>query len=124
MPPKTAELATMLFELRELVETGDEKAADAVVRIEARLLATETRLVELEKAAALQINNRPPDTVYSLALGAFRDLAKDALGMRIFLTGALAVILFLGLAALRVIELHPEIVPGYISAKAQGERHE
>lgn len=119
MPPKTAELVGMLAELRELVETGDEKHEAAIARIDAELAKLQAWKIEIDKAQAVAAAlPRQPDTVYSVILGAFSDLSKDPLGMRIFIAGGLAVILFLGLATLRVVELHPEIVPGYISVQA------
>lgn len=94
--------------LTEMVGTLTEKQEAAETRIDETLSVLAGRLKLLEDATA----NAPkvPDTAWSALVALVRVAGQDALTVRLLVGGALAAIVVLGLAAMALLNEHPELL--------------
>mgnify|MGYP006290450891 CR=1 FL=1 len=94
--------------LTEMVGTLTEKQEAAETRIDNTLTDLTARLKKLEEAAS----NAPkvPDTAWSALVALVRVAGQDALTVRLLVGGALAAVVVLGLAAMALLNEHPELL--------------
>ena len=107
MPPKLT-LSERVDELVALVATQTEKAEKADKRCADGLADLTTRLDKCEKEASNV--TKVPDTAWSALVALVRVAGQDAPTVRLLVGGVLAAVVILGLAAMALLNEHPELV--------------
>ena len=106
MAPKLT-LSERVDELVSLVAAQAEKAAQADKRCADGLLALTTRLDKCEEASNV---TKVPDTAWSALVALVRVAGQDAPTVRLLVGGVLVAVVILGLAAMALLNEHPELV--------------
>ena len=107
MPPKPT-LSERVDELVSLVAAQAEKAAQADKRCADGLADLTTRLDKCEKEASNV--TKVPDTAWSALVTLVRVAGQDAPTVRLLVGGGLAAVVILGLAAMALLNEHPELI--------------
>lgn len=107
MAPKPT-LSERLDALVDMVSAQADKAEAADVRMGETISVLTARVGKLEEAAA----NAPkvPDTAWSALVALVRVAGSDALTVRLLVGGGLGALTVLGLAALALLNEHPELL--------------
>lgn len=107
MPPKPT-LSERIDALVEMVAAQASKAEAADMRMDGTLSALTARVVKLEDVATNAA--KVPDTAWSALVALVRVAGSDALTVRLLVGGGLAALTVLGLAALALLNEHPELI--------------